>query len=198
MIRDCFKKNLVIESPRLTLRPIEKNDVGDILEVYSCNDLMRYYHRPPFTTIDEAKEHTENLMRAQKEQSMIHWGLELRSTGRLVGVCGFHSFSEESKKARIDFDATSKLKGYGLVREALLVILHFMFTSTDINRIEIFVESANTSAATLLSKLGFTKEGEMRQYALRRESLTDMSLWALLREDWNAKQEAESSGSVLD
>ena len=44
--------------------------------------------------------------------------------------------------------------------------------------------SPNTASQALAGRLGFVKEGEMRDYELCRGKLIDITLWALLRRDW--------------
>ena len=73
------------------------------------------------------------------------------------------------------------------MRESLLVSMNFIFTSTDINRIETLVETQDKRQQDLLTKLGFINEGEMRQYKLRDGKLRDMGMWSILRRDWEKK-----------
>ena len=184
MIVECFKKNLIIESPRMILRPIKKSDVDDIFEIYSDVEMMQHHHLPALKTMEEAQNLTKSFIKGQNDKTMLKWAMELKENGKVVGNCGFSSFSEKDKKVQLDFDMSGKLKGRGLMREALLMILTFAFTRTDINRVEMLLESSDLRAQTLIKKLCFKKEGEMRQYKMRRGELVDMTLWGLLKMDF--------------
>ena len=70
------------------------------------------------------------------------------------------------------------------MRETILVLLNFAFTNTDINRVEALIETQDMKAPELLKKVGFKKEGDLREYKMRRGKLTDMTLWSMLRSDF--------------
>ncbi|MBP5174493.1 MAG: GNAT family N-acetyltransferase [Treponema sp.] len=185
MICDFFKKNLVIESPRLILRPISKKDVGDLFQIYSDTEMMQNRALLPFKTIEEAQNLADFFIRGMKEKTMLRWGMELKENGQLIGTCGFTSFSEQDRKAELEFEMIGKPnKGRGLMRETILVLLNFAFTNTDINRVEALIETQDMKAPELLKKVGFKKEGDLREYKMRRGKLTDMTLWAMLRSDF--------------
>ncbi|MDE5737339.1 MAG: GNAT family N-acetyltransferase, partial [Oscillospiraceae bacterium] len=71
----------------------------------------------------------------------------------------------------------------GFMTEALEMILKFIFINSEINRIEAFVEIPNVASQKLLQKLGFTKEGTLRQYEKCRGNLIDIIIYGYLRKD---------------
>ena len=158
MICDFFKKNLVIESPRLILRPISKKDVGDLFQIYSDTEMMQNRALLPFKSIEEAQNLADFFIRGMKEKTMLRWGMELKENGQLIGTCGFTSFSEQDRKADLGFEMIGTPKGRGLMRETILVLLNFAFTNTDINRVEALIETQDMKAPELLKKVGFKKE----------------------------------------
>ena len=174
----------MIDSPRLILRPVSKKDAGDLFEVYSDTEMMQNRDLFPLKTMEEARNLADFFIRGMKEKTMLRWGMELKENGVLIGTCGFTSFSEQDKRASIEFDMIGKPKGRSLMRETILVLLNFIFTNTDINRVEALVESQDMKAPELLKKIGFKKEGDLREYKMRRGKLTDMILWSMLRSDF--------------
>lgn len=67
--------------------------------------------------------------------------------------------------------------------EALSAALAFLFRESSVNRVEAFIEPPNTASQKLAQKLGFTKEGTLRQYERCRGELIDICVYGLLRSD---------------
>lgn len=101
-----------------------------------------------------------------------------------MGTCGLFAFSDDDKKAELGYELNRNYQRRGIMGEALTLVLDFAFSSSDMNRIEAFIEPANTASQALAGRLGFVREGEMRDYELCRGKLIDITLWALLRRDW--------------
>ncbi len=183
MIIVIFEKDIIMESNRLLLRPLEKSDVLDLYEIFSDKLVMKYYDLLPFESISEAEKQINIFRKCLSEKSMLRWGIELKSNHKLIGTCGFFAFSEDAKKAEMGYELNRNYWNSGIMTEALEIILKFIFTNSEINRIEAFVEVPNTSSQKLLHKLGFTKEGILRQYEKCRNNLTDIIIYGYLRGD---------------
>lgn len=183
---ELFGKDLVLESERLILRPLEERDAKDVFEIFSDGELMRYYDLLPFKSMEKAERQTRFFMQALKDRTMIRWGIVLRENAKLVGTCGLFAFSDDDKKAELGYELNRNFQRRGIMSEALALVLDFAFSSSDINRIEAFIEPPNTASQALAGRLGFVKEGEMRDYELCRGKLIDITLWALLRRDWKS------------
>lgn len=181
---ELFEKNLFLESEWLILRPIEEIDAEDLFEIFSDADVMQYYDLLPFKSMEEARRQTRFFMQALTDRTMIRWGIVLKERAKLIGTCGFFAFSDNDRKAELGYELNKKYQHRGIMSEALALILDFAFTGSDINRIEAFIEIPNVASQALAGKLGFVKEGEMRDYELCRGQLIDITLWALLRKDW--------------
>jgi RimJ/RimL family protein N-acetyltransferase len=81
-------------------------------------------------------------------------------------------------------------KGYG--REAMELILRFAFHELNLFRVQLYVFSYNTRAIGLYEKIGFVKEGILRQSLQRDGRRYDVYLYAILRDEW-----AEARKDVL-
>ena len=183
MITDIFDEPLVMECERILLRPINADDADDLYEIFSDRQVMKYYDRMPLKSRDEADGLTEMFIDCMKDKSMLRWGIEEKSSGKLIGTCGFFCISEQNKKAEVGYELRRDRWGNGIMSEALGAIMQFIFTKTDINRVEAFVEIPNVTSMQLLDKLGFVNEGTLRQYERCRNELIDVTNWSCLRTD---------------
>ena len=106
-----------------------------------------------------------------------------KENGKLIGTCGFFAFNEDALKAELGYELNSSYQGKGIMTEAITEALAFLFKKTEVNRAEAYVEPENTASQKLLEKLGFTKEGTLRQYERCRGELIDICVFGLLRSD---------------
>lgn len=68
---ELFEKNLILESERLVLRPLEEGDAEDVFEIFSDGEVMRYYDLLPFKSMEEARRQTRFFMQALADRTMI-------------------------------------------------------------------------------------------------------------------------------
>jgi len=78
-------------------------------------------------------------------------------------------------------------RGKGLMHEALTALIGYGFGALDLNRIEADIDPRNTSSAKSLERLGFVKEGHLRERWIVDGEVSDTSLYGLLRADWRAR-----------
>lgn len=183
MLNDIFETDMTLETPRLKLRPLTQSDAEDIFEIFSDRQVMKYYDLLPFETLERAKQQIEFFTNGYADKQMIRWGIELKENGKLIGTCGFFAFNEDTLKAELGYELNSRYQGKGIMTEAITEALAFLFRQTSVNRVEAFVEPENTASQKLLEKLGFTKEGTLRQYERCRGELIDICVFGLLRSD---------------
>ena len=183
MLTDIFKKNMLINTQRLLLRPLFQSDAQDIYEIFSDKQVMKYYDLLPFESLERAKQQVEFFTQGFEQKTMLRWGIEYKDNSKLIGTCGFFAFNEDVKKAELGYELNSSYHGKGLMTEALGAILSHIFTQTDINRVEAYVEPPNIASQKTLEKLGFTKEGTLRQFERCRGELIDICVYGCLRSD---------------
>lgn len=187
MLTDIFEKDTLLETSRLRLRKITTADTQDIFEIFSDRQVMKYYDLLPFESIQRAREQAEFFEKSFEDKTMLRWGLELKESCKLIGTCGIFNFNESALKAELGYELGSAYQSAGLMSEALSAALEFIFKNCGINRIEAYVEPQNDFSQKLLEKLGFTKEGTLRQYERCRGELIDICIYGLLRSDYTSR-----------
>ena len=68
--------------------------------------------------------------------------------------------------------------------EAIAAILTYGFTELGLHRIEAVTDPRNTPSKSLLLKLGFTYEGNLRQHFFFRDQFLDAHYFGLLQNEW--------------
>ena len=184
MTDELFTNYRELESDRLLLRRIRKQDVNDIFEIYSNKEVMLYFaDRFPFEKITEAETMISEYEEAINKKWNMRWGIVLKETGKLIGTCGFHALSEYDKRIEVGYDLNRNYWQKGIMTESLSLIINHAFGCSDVNRIEAMVEPPNIGSRALLEKLGFQYEGTLRKHEMCRGDFVDIQMLSLLRED---------------
>jgi RimJ/RimL family protein N-acetyltransferase len=74
-------------------------------------------------------------------------------------------------------------RGKGIMSQAVELLTNYLFSSQQINRIEIRMDTNNLASEKVAIKCGFTKEGTSRGANYVRGRHVDMHIYAKLREE---------------
>ncbi|MFC6633197.1 GNAT family N-acetyltransferase [Microbulbifer taiwanensis] len=173
----------VIETERLTLKALVIGDSDDLLEIFSDPEVMRYWNTAPWSTVQDSfdfiKESNDSM---QRRESLI-LGVYLNSTGELAGKCMLFNYDKESKRAEIGFGLGRSCWGKGYISEAGEALIQYGFKSLGLRRIEAEIDPDNQSSAMALEKLGFSREGLLRQRWEINGIVSDSAMYGRLVSD---------------
>ena len=173
-----------IDTERLLLRPLHADDAPALMQVFSDPEVMRYWSTPAWTSIDQAHAMIERDRVAMEAGQQLRLGLERRSDGTLLGVCTLFNLVPQCRRAEIGYALGRAGWGQGLMHEALVALVAHGFTAMRLNRIEADIDPRNQSSARSLERLGFTREGLLRERWIVGDEVSDSALYGLLQKDW--------------
>ncbi|ANS76908.1 acetyltransferase [Paenibacillus yonginensis] len=183
----------VLSTPRLKLRRLERADAEPLFEYWSDPDVVQYMNVPPFADVGETAEMINWLNLLAETEDTIRWGIELKDSGRLIGSCGYNSWQlEGAYRAEIGYELGKSYWGQGYMHEALLAMFEFGFNVMGLNRIEALLYPVNKSSVRLLQKLGFQREGLLRDYQRAGDRFVDLDMYSMLRREWEQRSGANA------
>ncbi|MDV2685646.1 GNAT family protein [Alkalihalophilus lindianensis] len=171
----------VLETERLTLREIKEEDAPTIFDCFSIDEVIRFYGQEPLRDIAQAKQLVEFFATNYKEKRGIRWGIELKGTHSLIGTVGFNGWIPKHKRAEIGYEIHPKYWRKGYTTEAVLKVLSYGFEVMELTRIGAVVFLENGASNKLLTKVGFQKEGILRDYMYQNDKAHDTYVYSLLR-----------------
>ncbi|MDQ7729948.1 GNAT family N-acetyltransferase [Halomonas sp. SpR8] len=178
----------VIETERLSLRPLVISDSESLLKIFSDPEVMRYWNTAPWVTIQDSLDFINESNESMGLQESLVLGVYIKSTGEMAGKCMLFSFVKESKRAEIGFGLGRACWGKGFIAEAGEALIQYGFNSLGLRRIEAEIDPDNQSSAKALVKLGFTQEGLLRQRWEINGIVSDSALFGRLVSDCSPKQ----------
>jgi len=183
MVDEIFSVFPEINTKMLKLREIRQEDSESIYKLLSNLEVIKYDTFEPFTNIKQAEDMINWFSEAFKRKQAIFWGISLKNNSEIIGFC---KCEIEIPKVRADFgyDLNPKYWNKGIMTEALSAIMKFTFSTLDINRIEASVSTENIASIKVLEKLGFIKEGILRERSYWRGSCHDMIMLSILKKEY--------------
>ena len=173
-----------LETARLDFSLAGVEDVGLLFEFNSSLEILRYVPRTPYTKIEQAEEKLAECTTGFENHTAIWWAITLRDTGEKIGYGGFFGIDAESDKAEIGYGLLPGYWKQGFASEGVAEIVRFGFENLELHRIFGLVDPENTASARILQKLGFVKEGTLKDDAFGRGRYFDMTVYARIRDSF--------------
>lgn len=172
-----------LEFGRVRFRPVERGDLP--LRVQWLNDPAVQntlsYEMPVTLEKTEAwlERHRDNPSRADFSV--------LTTEGEYIGFCGLLDIDRAASKAEHYITLGNEtFRGKGFGRESYILLQMFAFDELGLNRLYGYQLTNNVAGHRLIEKLGWTREGLLRQDKLSHGKIVDRFIVSLLRSEWNA------------
>jgi len=86
--------------------------------------------------------------------------------------------------ASIDYALAPTFRGKGIITRACKAVVDYAFSNYPINRIEIASDAVNVKSCAIPERLGFVREGVLRQMVSYGSFFGDIVVYSLLRHEW--------------
>jgi len=115
-----------------------------------------------------------------------YW-LGIWSGDELVGSIGYLYFDQENKKTEIGYWLGKEYEGKGFITKSIEVLINYAFDELKFNKIEIGVATDNIKSRAIPEKLGFKREGELRDYEYINGRFLDRIIYGLKANEWRTE-----------
>lgn len=177
-----------LDTPRLELRPFTEGDTQALFDVYRDPQVCRYLSRGAWTDIAQARERIGKDLRDMAANEHLRLALVRREDGRLLGDCCLFNFNAQCRRAELGYAMARDAWGAGYMNEALRRFVRFAFEDLDLMRLEADIDPRNLGSARSLERLGFAKEGHLRDRWIVEGEVSDTALYGLLRREWRGER----------
>ncbi len=191
-----FSEQFFAEFPCLrgdgvTLRQIGPEDAPDLLEMVSDPSLYEMKPGEPVKTLSAAEHMTGWWARDFAKRKVAFIGLYADELGgRLSGV--LEAFDVDDRVGAITVGYTLKRAawGRGLATRGMRLLLAHLFDTVSLLRAQAFIMPANARSVAVVERLGFAREGLLRQAEYwKGRGVVDVYVYGLLKADWDAREQ---------
>lgn len=161
-------KIIIAETERLILRRYKKEDVQDLFEYLSDNEVVKYEPYKPLT-FDEAKENLEWRIGTDE---MI--AVELKNSHKMIG--NVYMGKRDFEALEMGYVFNRNYWGHGFAAESCKSLIEQAF-SNGVHRIYAECDPDNKSSWKLLEALDFKREAHFRKNVYFWKDETEKAIW---------------------
>jgi len=178
----------LIETNRLILRKIELTDADMMFNNWANDEeVSRYMRWQAHKSPDETKVTILRWFSNYENENTYHWGICLK-TGELIGSVGVMVTAEYDYKAEIGYCIGRIWWGNGYTSEAIEAVINYMYSNTDIERIEAYHSVENPASGKVMLKAGMVYEGFAKNKYKNIHGFHDCDMYGIIRENWEIKR----------
>lgn len=170
-----------LEGDRIRLRAFRDGDADALYTIYSDPVVMRYWSYPAWTDGAQAEQYLVRVRAAQVDEGVHAWAIANRASDVLVGTMTLWHIDPTHGRAEVGYALGAQQWGNGYACEALRLAITHAFEALQLRRIEADVDPRNQASCRLLERVGFIREGLLRQRWTVAGELQDSAVHGLLR-----------------
>jgi ribosomal-protein-serine acetyltransferase len=181
-----FKTGTTIKvDDSISLELIDYHHAGQLYQLVKANrDHLRIWL--PWVdymrTLEDFKRYIGNSK--QRHANHVESGYVIMANGSMIGRIGVYNIDMHNKHASIGYWLDKQWMGKGVITNACKVIITWAFKELGLNRIEIRCGTENYKSRAIPERLGFKKEGIIRQGEFVNSRFIDLVVYAMLKEEW--------------
>lgn len=179
---------VILPTARLLLRPLTDDDASALFAIFSDPEVMRYWSSPPWRELAQAHDWLRDIQDGYCAGDYLQLGIERSSDCALIGACTLFAFHTASRRAEIGYALGRPYWGAGYMHEALTALITYAFDTLHLHRLEADIDPRNTASARALERLGFQREGLLRERWIVNGEITDTALYGLLCWEWERRR----------
>ena len=179
--------DLTLRTARLELRPLAPVDAEALFALKSDAIVQRYGSHTPWTELQQAIDYIERDRRSMADGQHVQFAVVRREDDAMLGTCTLYQLDAQCRRADVGYALLPSAWGRGYANEAAIALLDWGFETLALNRVEADIDPRNTASARALERLGFTREGHLRERWIVGGEACDSLIYGLLAREWKAR-----------
>ena len=180
----------LLETDRLVLQRFTRKDSTTLDDAIRAS-LPELNQWLPWARMDYSASDTHAFIResiqAWKEERAWDYSIRTQEEPRRhIGNISFWTVSKLGKIAEIGYWVRSDETRRGVCTEAVNALLAETFNSLGYHKVVLRIAVGNDASDRVADKLGFTREGVLREELLIRGNWVDHSLWSILDREYRS------------
>ena len=174
---------------RLVLRPLDDDDIEDVLAYRARAEVCRYLQHEPMDRdeVESFVHEWESATTVAADGDEIVLGVEFEH--RVVGDVRLHVGRIVDGQGEIGWAFHPRVRGRGLATEAACSIIDAAFDELALHRVWAQLDPRNVASAALCERLGMRREALLREESWFKGAWGDLAIYGLLRDEWDSRHE---------
>ncbi|HEX2086532.1 MAG TPA: GNAT family N-acetyltransferase [Solirubrobacteraceae bacterium] len=186
--------SLSATGPTLTLRYATRADAPALFALGSDPEVTRFFSWGPYREVAEAERYVARLPAERESGRHLDFLVEHREHGP-IGVIGLGDWSLRDRRAVVGTWLGRPYWGTGANAEAKALVAALAFGPLRLGRLGAYAALGNERSQRALEKLGYVREGVLREFHRHGDRVYDVAVFSLLRAEWRAPPGIEVAGA---
>lgn len=169
-----------LHTARLRLRVFKDADANALFELHSSAYVLRYWDAPPWSDRVRAERFITACRQMAEEGTGARLAVDRASDGAFIGWCSLTRWDPDYRSASMGYCFDDAAWGHGYATEAARALLKWAFDTLDLNRVQAETDTRNAASARVLEKLGFVREGTLREDCVVNGEVSDSWVYGLI------------------
>ena len=177
----------LLETPRLLLRPFTLSDASEVQRLAGAWEIADKTLNVPHPYADGMAEAWIGGHAARfAEGEAATFAIAARDEGRLLGCIGL-VMALPHRRADLGYWLGIPFWNQGYMTEAARAVVGYVFGTLSLHKITASHLARNPASGRVMEKVGMTREGVLRQHAVKNGRLEDLVVYGLLSSDWQTE-----------
>ena len=161
---DRLKRNLILRTERMLLRPMTEKDMADGLAILLSSEVAKTYMLPDFPDRKDAEEMFMRLARMSASPDRMMYGMEM--DGHIVGW--IHAVDDSGETVEVGYAVNPSWQGRGCATEAMKAIIAELFRM-GCERVSAAYFEGNAASRRVMEKCGMKESGKTEEIEYRKQ-----------------------------
>jgi [ribosomal protein S5]-alanine N-acetyltransferase len=179
----------IMETARLLLRPLSRNDGPAIAEKIDSYEISKNLARVPYPYhLSDAEDFLDWALKLDHRSAFRAISLK-QHPDELIGLISY-DWVEATQKAELGYWLVRQHWGKGLMTEAARAMVELAFTHSNLENLSSCYFNENPASGKVLAHAGFEVTGNCTQFSKARGEDVPVTTMFLSRETWRNKKAA--------
>jgi ribosomal-protein-alanine N-acetyltransferase len=174
---------VLVIGPSLTLRYATAEDAPRLLELASDPEVTRWFSWGPYRALGEPEAYIAGLTAKRQSGELLDF-LVVHPERGPIGVTGLSELSPRNRHATVGTWFGRDNWGSGANGESKAMITALAFRRLGLDRLTAWANTRNGRSQIALERVGFQREGVLRAWHRHGETLHDVVVFGMTRQDW--------------
>lgn len=170
---------LFLEGDIVNLRTIEEEDIEFLREGINNPEIRKHLTAREPVNLDQERDFFEKVISGDEN---VH--LAICKDEEMIGIISLEKKEDEFRVAEIGIWIETNHHGNGYGTEAAELITNYGFNELNYHRVMARAHTGNEGSKRIWEKLGFEKEGELREQTYMEGQFRNVNIYGVLEDEW--------------
>ncbi len=171
-----------LETDRLLLRRIYKEDAKEIFEGFINQEDYLYFFNKESRTLEEEIKSLENIDEKYENLDLYNWVIVLKENNKIIGRATLN-VELYNECVEINYCIDKRYENNGYMTEALRKIIDFCLNELEVNRFQAGCVIENVKSKHVLDNCNMHQEGILKSYIKLPDGYHDMYMFSIINEN---------------